>query len=539
MKGPSSSTSGWLLLIAVAAATGIFAGRHFSRTTASARSGRIILFYQSPMHPWVRSDKPGQCTVCGMDLVPVYQGEPGFEKPAAGLVMLPQGSPQVVGVQTAEVKKKPLVRTLRVAGMIGEDESRHGIISAPVEGRIDGLSMNHPGQQITKRQPLATMFSRTLLNAANDYKLALAQGEAAAEPHKRRLEQFGLVWEQIKSIPTRQPEDPYFGILAPMTGTIVKSYVAEGQYVKEGERLFEIADFKTMWFMFSAAEQDLPWLKVGLPVSLQTASLPGETLKARISGIDPNLDDMSHTAMVRVVVENPERRLKNKIFAEGTVDLEAPEVLVIPRTAVLWPGHAPRVYVEKGAGAYQQRELKLGRSGDAVWEVLEGIIEGERVVISGNMLIDSQAQIEALAAPAVTMPDTHAPAVASDTAMDTFLKSAAALGSALASDDLAAANAAAAQLTPPPTAIFKSPVPHSAPDLKALRQVFLPWSQELATLAAGLTPRPDGLKIFNCPMTGRLWAGAPAGARWIQFTPEPRNPYWGAEMLDCGVEIKP
>src|SRR5207302_1395662 len=106
----------------------------------------------------------------------------------------PAGSPNVVGVRTAEVKKQPLVRTLRVAGMIGEDESRHGIISAPVEGRIDGLAMSHEGQAIIRRQPLATIFSRTLLNAARDYKLALEEGGVAVDESKRRLEQYGLVW---------------------------------------------------------------------------------------------------------------------------------------------------------------------------------------------------------------------------------------------------------------------------------------------------------------------------------------------------------
>jgi Cu(I)/Ag(I) efflux system membrane fusion protein len=329
-----------------------------------------------------------------MDLVPVYEGGKNFDHAASDIVMLPKGSPNAVGVQTAEVKKQPLVRTLRVSGMIGEDESRHGIISAPVEGRIDGLAMNHPGQQVTRRQPLATIFSRTLLAAASDYKLALEQGGVPLEQAKRRLEQYGLVWEQINAIPTRQPDDLYFGILAPLTGTIVKSYVSEGQYVKEGDRLFEIADFTKMWFMFSAYEQDLPFLKVGQIVSVNTASLPGQTLKARVASIDPTLDEMNHAAMVRVVLENPDRRIKNKTFAEGTVELDAPEVVAIPRSAVLWPGTQSRVYVEQAPGAYEQRNVKLGRAGDAAWEVVDGLKEGERVVVAGNMLIDGQAQLD-------------------------------------------------------------------------------------------------------------------------------------------------
>ena len=152
-----------LAVIAIAAAGGWFAARLSDHSHRRSETGeRKILLYQSPMHPWVKSDKPGQCTVCGMDLVPVYEGDSTHDKAAPGLVMLPQGSPNVLGVRTTEVTKRTLQRTLRISGMIGEDMSRHGIISAPVEGRIDGLSMNHAGQQVTRRQPLATVFSRTL-----------------------------------------------------------------------------------------------------------------------------------------------------------------------------------------------------------------------------------------------------------------------------------------------------------------------------------------------------------------------------------------
>ena len=383
-----------LIIAVIAAAGGWYAARLSpSRHAEDAVQGRKILCYQSPMHPWVKSDRPGQCTVCGMDLVPVYEGAENFAT-AGGTITLSAGSLNVIGVQTAEVKMQPLARTLRVAGMIGEDESRHGIISAPVEGRIDGLAMNHEGQPISKRQPIATIFSRTLLSAANEYKLALDHSGLALEQAKRRLEQYGLVWEQIQAIPQRQPDDLYFGILAPLTGTIVKSYVNEGQYVKEGEKLFEIADFTRMWCMFTVYEQDLPFIHERQIVTVRVPSLPGEELKARVGFVSPNLDEATRSARVRVVLENAERRLKNKTFAEGTIELDAPEVLAIPRSAVLWAGSAPRVYIELAPGTYERRNVKLGRAGDALWEVLDGVKDGERVVLSGNMLMDGQAQLD-------------------------------------------------------------------------------------------------------------------------------------------------
>jgi len=377
-----------------AAACGWFAARTFPHTQTRGETAEKTARSQCPMHPWVKSDAPGDCTVCGMRLVSVFQGGENPDHTADGIVMLPPGSPNVIGVQTAEVKKQRLARTLRVAGMIGEDESRHGIISAPVEGRIDGLAMNHEGQPISQRQPVATIFSRTLLTAAEEYKLAMNEGGPALERARRKLEQYGLVWEQIKGIPQRQPDDLYFGVLAPLGGAIVKSYVNEGQYVKEGERLFEIADFTRMWCMFTVYEQDIPLVHERQIVTVRVPSLPGGEFNARVGFISPNLDDATRSAHVRVVLENPDRRLKNKAFAEGIIELDASETLAIPRSAVLWPGGTPRVYVERAPGAYERREVKLGRAGDALWEVLGGLKEGERVVLSGNMLMDGQAQLD-------------------------------------------------------------------------------------------------------------------------------------------------
>lgn len=384
----------------LAASVGWIAGVSSHRGDAGS-GGEHVLFYQSPMHPWVKSDKPGQCTVCGMGLVPVYEAGKSFaDEKMPAVVMLPPGTPNVIGVRTSEVTKRPLTRTLRVSGTIGEDMSRHSVISAPVEGRIDALLMNHAGQQVTKRQPIANIFSRTLLAAANDYKLALPQGCATLDEAKRRLEQYGLVWEQIKAIPDRQPDDLYFGVLSPVTGVIVKGHVAEGQYVKQGGQLFEIADFTTMWFMFAAYEQDIPLIKPRQIVNVSIPSLPGSSIKARVGVVEPILDDSTRSTMVRVVLENPDRKIMVNSFAEATVELESPEVLAVARSAVLWSGDQPRVYVRRDDDVFEQVVVKLGRAGDVDWEVLAGLGQGAKVVTSGNMLIDGQAQLNNFAGPA-------------------------------------------------------------------------------------------------------------------------------------------
>ena len=157
--------------------------------------------------------------------------------------------------------------------------------------------------------------------------------------------------------------------------------------------MFARPDCPNMGFQAMIPEQTRPFIKPGQIVQVHTASLPSVTLTSRIYNISPNLDDMSRSAKIRVILENPERKIKNNLFAEGEVHIEAEETLAVPRSAVLWPGNTPRVYVEKQSGHFEPRNLKLGRFGDTDYEVLEGLKAGEVVVTSGNMLIDGQAQL--------------------------------------------------------------------------------------------------------------------------------------------------
>lgn len=351
--------------------------------------------FRCPMHPWVKSDHAGQCTLCGMDLMPATLAAANHSTSGGPVVLLSPDTVKILGVQTALVKRQPLVRTLRVAGVIGENEARHEIVSAPVEGRIDALTMSCEGDRLGRGQPFGNIFSRTLLAIANDFKTALAAGDPAKlSAAQHRLEQCGLAPEQIAAIPQRQPGDLYFGLPSPFAGTIVKSYVSEGQYVKEGERLFELADFTSLWFTFPVYESDLPFVKVDQIVDLTIPSLPGRTVRARITFINPSLDPQTRAATARVLLEHPELHLKINSDAAGVVELDAPEVLAVPRRALLWRGNAPLVYVEKSPGNYAPRAVKLGRTGDDACELLAGLAEGERIVMEGNLLLDAQAQLD-------------------------------------------------------------------------------------------------------------------------------------------------
>jgi len=560
-----------LLALAIAIPATWFVTRKLHRTDAAtaakprAKGERKILYYQSAMHPWIKSDKPGRCTICGMELTPVYEGDPGFDAAGGDVVPLTQTMIQVMNVQTAEVQVRPLKKTLTVAGMIDDNATRHRVLSAYVPGRVQKLYVNYLGAEVKEGQPLAEFYSPALLQAEREYRTLTGELRAATS---LRLIQMGLTAQQIEGL-TNKPGDKLTSqILAPIGGTVVAQNVYEGQYVQEGERLFEIADFSTMWFQFRAYEQDLPWIKPGLEVDITTPSHPGKTITGSITFIDPNFDDVTRSTKVRVELENPliegRRLLLHRLYADGLVHLEAPEVLTVPRTAVIETGPEAVAYVEQEGGAYARRVLKLGRRGDSVIEVAAGLSAGEKVVVNGNLLIDGQAEMNrAFAEPAATtnIPATSLPALTEEQrkVVHEFLALVDAMASALSADNLNEFNAQApkaAALTSSLLPAFdeKSPwhsiihpltmvgQPTKAADLKDARKQFHPFSTGAVALAQMLR-RSDShfasLKVFRCPMTKNAFDGAPKSAEWVQLQSPIRNPYFGVEMLDCGTEVKP
>lgn len=565
-------------LVAAAAAGGWFAARRLPAGQASPEagsSGRRVLFYQSAMHPWIKSDQPGKCTICGMALTPVYEGEAAPET-AANLVTLPASSVTVLDVQTAPVRRGPLVRTLRVAGTIDDDDSRHRFLSAYAGGRIERLFVNYVGAEVTAGQPLALLYSPQILEAERQY-LALHRQQSAVDngnehgqlldAARQRLRLLGLTDAQIAALPGKSPTNAFTEIVAPASGTVVNRFIYEGQYVAEGEKLFELADFSRMWFQFEAYERDLPWLQAGQEVEVTTPSVPGRVLRAPITFIDPNVNEMTRVAKVRVELDNPpvdstngaRRLLAHRPWAEGRVRVEAPGVLLVPRGAVLNPGGEPVAYVETAAGTYEQRPLQLGRLGDDEAEVLAGLAEGERVVLRGNLLIDAQAQLNQAVHGGAPAPAGAAtlPALPDEArlALADALTAADRLRAALAADDFAAFQAAlpeaATRLAALPDRLPEEgwrplamavavPLAEAA-DLRGARAAFHPLSERLADLA--LAARAAGAassawKIYECPMTARAFDQAPARARWFQTGAPVRNPWYGAAMLDCGTEVR-
>ena len=527
---------------------------------------RKVLFYQSAMHPWIKSDKPGRCTICGMQLTPVYEGEKGLDVGEnTNVVPLTQTQIQVLAVQTVEAKKQPLIKTLQVAGIMDDDERRHRILSAYVDGRVEQLFANHHGVEVIAGEPLALLYSPGLLQTEREYRQLSGDLKKSTA---LRLRQMGLTAEQIIAL-DKKPDDVLNSeILAPLTGTVVEHNVYEGQYVTMGEKLFEIADFSIMWFMFRAYEQDLPWIKLGQNVEVTTPSVPGKVFTGKISFIDPNFDEATRSTQVRVELPNPmvngRRELLHRLYAAGAVQVESSDVLTVPRSAVMETGPEAVVYVDQGGGAYVRTVLKTGRRGDSLLEVLSGLKAGDKVVTNGNLLIDGQAEMNrAFASPAMAMPVSSMEPVAlseiEQKALTDFLKVADAMAAALSADDLAAFNLASEPammetghmvdalhsrqgMATALEQLDQSRHFHGFEDLKSARIAFHKFTVAATALLETLRTAKGApeFTVWECFMVDQIIPDAPAKGRWLQLAGRPgHNPFFGHSMIDCAKEIKP
>ena len=514
--------------------------------------------YQCPMHPWIKSDKAGdKCTICGMALVAATSAD--TDAPAdPNLITLTPAQQSVIGVATAEVTHGELTRTLRVNGVVDDDETRHRILAARVPGRVEKLFINYLGAEVRAREPLATIFSPEMLTAQRTYVELLRGGEAFAVSNRaaarERLLELGLTEEEIGILEATLEPTAMVTVRAPMSGTVVSRDVYEGQYVKLNDRLFEIGDFSRMWFVFDVYEPDLAWLKVGQTVDISLPSLPGAVLTAPISFIDPNLNEMTRTARARVVIDNTDRHVMHRQTGTGVVHLESPESLLVPRSAVLQHTGKPVVFVEQKERTYAAREITLGRIGDTFAEVTSGLQPGDRVVTNGALILDGQAQLAHAATGGAhqhgpTPPQKIAVGEAAHTgdayaALRTLAFSAADAARALANDDLtayqgelpglrSALEAYLAAAPRSPLAEFKSSLT-DGPDLRGARRAFEPFSTALADLARNehLHHR-EALHVFQCPMTPVLGTG-----RWLSRDDLLRNPFFGEMMLECGEELE-
>ena len=324
-------------------------------------------------------------------------------------IQLNQKEQADIGVETVEVRRRNLQRALMAVAKVDEPETQLASISARIGGRIDKLYLDFTGQQVRRGQTIASLYSPEVFSTAEEYRLALENRKrlgTGAEPlavsgaedlvnaSRRRLELWGLTTQQLDEIASSAKPQIELPIYSTVSGIVTERKVTQGQYVNAGEVLFTVTDLSTIWVKADVYQPDLPSVHTGQPVEITSDSLPGTTLHGRVGFLDTSINPQTRTASARIEVPNPSMRLRPGMFVQ--VKFAAPvghDVLAIPRSAVLDTGMRKFVYVAKGNGEFEGRQVQLGPAGTDYYPVLAGLKEGERIVSQGSFLIDSQTRI--------------------------------------------------------------------------------------------------------------------------------------------------
>ena len=444
-----------LILGLVAAA--FFGGRWYggkSSAPAQEKGGRKILYYVDPMHPAYKSDKPGIAPDCGMRLEPVYedqaQGAPATERkvlyyrdpqdpnytaqnpglnPETGNELepvyaeepssLPPGvfqvsteRQQLIGVRYGAAEVASASRTIRAVGKVEMDETRIARIHPKVDGWIENVFVDFTGKFVKKGQPLLTLYSPELLATQQEYLLALkavevmkhstmpdalADNHSLVEAARRRLELWDLTPEQIDEIRATQKPVKTVTLYSPASGYVTARNAFPRQRVMPDTELYSVVDLSRVWVMADVFEYEAPSIRLGMPATVSLSYNNGRTIPARVSYIQPSVDQMTRTLKVRLELANPGLVLKPEMFVDVEFRVGGAPRVMVPIDAVLDSGERKTVFVDRGNGRLEPRHVQTGEQmGDRV-EILSGLEPGERIVISGTFLIDSESQLKAAA----------------------------------------------------------------------------------------------------------------------------------------------
>jgi multidrug efflux pump subunit AcrA (membrane-fusion protein) len=401
----SFAVAGLLLGVIVAAA--LFGILRFVRPGASAAPMDAAAEVRSAEGAAVQASAHEHPTT---DAQPSDQTDlPSAVAEAQPSVQLSEEEQQSIGLQTTEVRRRNLRRDLLVPARVEEAETQLTNISARVGGRIDKLYADFTGQFVRRGQPIALIYSPDVLSSAEEYRLALesrkrlssaAEAEAVSGADevvfaaRRRLELWGLTGQQIDEIGRSDKPQIDLAIYSPTSGIVTERKVTQGQYVNTGEVLYTVTDLSNVWVKADVYEADLPAIRVGQGVEITSESLPGKTLRGRVGFIEPMVNAQTRTTAARVQVANPGMRLRPGMFVQARFALPMNgSTLAVPRSSVLDTGNRKIVYLAKGNGVFEAREIQTGPPGGEYYPVLSGLKEGLRVVTQGNFLLDSQTRL--------------------------------------------------------------------------------------------------------------------------------------------------
>ena len=397
----------WILIILVLI-IGIIIGKFIGGDSSNEVTGTHVhddtaeeQIWTCSMHPQIQQNGPGQCPLCGMDLIPLDNSMSGDEA-LPDEVPMSASAMKLAEVQTFIVKKEKPEKEIRLLGKVKADERLIYSQAAHFPGRIEKLFINFTGEKVYKGQKLATIYSPELVTAQKELFEVLKEkstNPALVEAARNKIKQWKFTDAQISMIEKSGKVQTEIDILSDQNGYVMMRMIAEGDYVKEGQILFEITDLSKVWLLFEAYENDLPWVKLGDELQIELKSIPGEYFSGKVSFIDPFINPKTRVAYVRVELPNAKGLLKPDMFANGLITSKLPideDVILVPKASVLWTGKRAVVYVKlpkREHNSFIYREVILGEDAGEFYVIKEGLEEDEEIASNGVFKIDAAAQL--------------------------------------------------------------------------------------------------------------------------------------------------
>lgn len=387
----------WVVL-AIAVVLGVAVGRWWvpaddDMNMGQAAREREILYWKAPMDPNYRSDRPGKSPM-GMDLVPVYADEMAGDAP--GVVAIDPRVVSNLGVRTAFVERSELSRRIETVGYVAYDEETLLQINTRVDGWIEHLAVTASGDPVRRGQALFELYSPTLVNAQQEHLAAMNSSNTALhEASLKRLSALGMTAEEIDRLHNERTVEQRIRVFAEKDGVVAHLGVREGIYVTPATNIMAIAALDRVWVLAEVFERQAAWVEPGQPAEVELDYLPGERWAGTVDYVYPELDPQTRTLKVRLRFDNAAGVLQPNMFARVTIfGSEMAPVLHVPREAVIRGGSVDRVVLALGEGRFRAQAVELGiEAGDRI-EIRAGVSAGDRIVTSGQFLIDSESNID-------------------------------------------------------------------------------------------------------------------------------------------------
>ncbi|MEZ4969186.1 MAG: efflux RND transporter periplasmic adaptor subunit [Flavobacteriaceae bacterium] len=352
------------------------------------------------MHPQIMQAEPGDCPICGMDLIPAEAGADGL---TADQFKLTPNAMALANIQTTVVGNGTTENNaIKLSGKIVENEEANAVQVSYFSGRMERINIGFTGEEVRKGQLLATIYSPELYATQQELITAASLKEsqpALYEAVRNKLKLWKLSENQINQIETSGNVLENFPVYATVSGTVTEKLVEQGDYIKQGQPLLKIANLNTVWANFDVYEHQIDLFKKGQEVIARTNAYPDQEFIGTVDFIDPVLNTKTRTVKLRVVLNNKEAIFKPGMFVEGKIEdalSEKKHSLYIPSSAVLWTGKRSVVYLKSNPDepVFEMREVKLGHTLNDNYEVLNGLENGDEIVTNGTFTIDAAAQLQ-------------------------------------------------------------------------------------------------------------------------------------------------